>query len=350
MGGVCLPMAYGSSEPVGSLKEENAPGLIFGELLNTSSLASLVLRISPYRFSSHQAYEVKEFTFSLASGGMKPIPEKFRIALPKDAEVYCALLLEGRELLGEFLLFPTDCVMITLNLNTAKLVFGGPQADWLEAQAAIKEAEEFKHSLKSFPKTSKKPVQENEIGEDMLFQLNETAYADIPGWEQLVSYQASLPEERVELLRTELIGNFFGARLSKFLHIHKSLRIRTGQFSDQIQGLLASLSEKLKRDWQCLQPSLISAGYSNLLREWVKLEQLISDKPFEQVAADNFQGELLDKVLTGHLLDHIRCSAVEFGYWENYARKIITHPWKRIAASSLSSYGTGVPVKSTHNT
>ena len=341
-------MAYGS-EPFASLKEENAPALILGELLNSSSLSSLVLRISPYRFSSHQACEVKEFAFSLPGGGEKPIPEKFRIALPQDAEVYCTLLLDGRELLGEFLLFPTDCVMITLDLNTPKLVFGGPQADWLEAQHAIREAEKCQ-TLNSPPESSKKPAQENEIAEDLLFQLNETAYADIPGWEHLVSYQSSLPEERVELLRTELIGNFFGDRLSKFLGIHKSLRIKSGKLSKQIQNLLPGLSEKLSMDWQRLQPSLVSAGYTMLLREWLRLEQFISDKPFEQVAAANFQGEMLDKLLTGHMLDHIRYSAVEFGYWENYAGRIITPPWKRIAASSLSRYGTGVPLKSSHST
>lgn len=363
----------------GAIPSAPSGALIYGEIINPDSLTPLEMQVSEYKFlprvspSTYQLMiepELGQFLDGVLSHKIK----KFRMEVPTDQPAYVSITLQERVLLEDYLLFPTDSVMLSLNLETMQIVFAGPSAPWLNAQYLIKRGEDsdtfdsrilLDNDRETYlDKNGNRAAWEQyksqfgpelkilNIGQDgadyAIRELMDSDYRKIPGYQELQQSEPYLDRDCYELLKAELLGNYFSEKLKKFRQYQYGIPQVKGQqqLLDQMDRQLPALSKKILADIKGLKPSLISTGYNALLSEWVKLERLHTGASFEAIAKSHFDGEVLDRLLTGNLVDRIPYDATDWQSWEQYAEAIHSEPWKGIAGTELELYRTGQPVAS----
>ncbi|PZX57603.1 cytochrome oxidase Cu insertion factor (SCO1/SenC/PrrC family) [Algoriphagus ratkowskyi] len=364
---------WNGSEQKGGISSAQNGALIYGEIINPDSLGPLKLVYAEQKFSGRISTGEQEVTLiqeqgMFLDGVLNSQKKKFRIQVPQDSMVYVSLLLDGRVLLEDYLLHPSDSVMISMDLGRMNIVFGGPESVWMEAQFATKRGGDNTFNSRILLEQDKENFlnqQDNRAqweqyqeefgpklkifdlgmdGADYAFsQLMDDDYAKIPGWNQLLVFKSAIPSDRFDLLQADLVGNYYAEILRSFRQYQYGIPQIKGQreLLDRMNLMLPELSRKIKIDLDSLEPNLISQGYYSLASEWVKLDRMISGEAFETIVTGNFQGGFLDKLLVGNLLDRIKFTADELKFWENYTVLIKSDTWKRLADKTLAKYQTG---------
>ena len=280
-----------------------------------------------------------------------------------------SLLLQDRFILRDYVLFPGDSVMMAVDPRNWELVFGGPDAYWMDAQYAMKRGESSdtfysrrlmeqdkesfleqgnnREELERYRQEFGPELQVLELGRDgtdySYRKLMEAKFELIPGWKELQFYKEGLAKDLYDLLEADLVGNYLSQEIRNFRQFQYGIPKMKGQqeLLDRMDLMLPSLSEKIKEDIDLLEPSTFSARYNSLLTEWVKLERMIQGGSFEEIASANFEGEVLDRLLAGNLIARIQYSTEGWDYWENYAGLIQGQAWRALAETSLNAYQTG---------
>lgn len=352
--------------------------VIYGELINPDSLSPLRLVMTEHKLGYRNTAGESEVLVDLESGKfldgvMSSVRKKFRLRLPQEGAVYFSLVLGDRVLLEDYILFPSDSVMMSLDLRTMEIVFGGPDRGWMDAQYAVKRGEESDtfYSRRLMEQDREGFLERNnnraewekykqefgprlnivELGRDgadeSFARMINPDFGIIPGWKELQRYKADLSEDQYELLEADLIGNYFGEELRSFLQFQYGVPKMKGQqeLLDRMDLMIPELFAKLKTAIDSLTPSTFSVGYNFLITLWVKLERMISGDSFEHISSAHFEGEVLDRLLASNLMYRIRFTPEQMDYWEDYAQSIQSPKWKELAEGSLEIYRTGQPVK-----
>ncbi|MDI1323177.1 MAG: thioredoxin family protein [Algoriphagus sp.] len=339
LGGLCpfgsegqSKVAFPASTPVPALDTvgQGSGALIYGELINPDSLHPVELVFSPLQLKPDLQWEQQTFPAEIRHGEffdgiLDPRVKKFSVRLPQVSDAaYMSLKVGGHTILENFLVFPSDSVMVGMDLSKLHLVFGGPQAAWFEAQYQLQLSME-KHRFvnprilfefdrekmlatgdnrKNWEKGSNgfgsrlMILEQGKDGLDWEIASVLTPEFEVPARKELEEWKGNIPSDRFELLRTELVSGYLAQKLSSLrrygVSMSRSLKdsaalAKIGEVYPEIQDHYSSRLKELK--------DLNSAGYLNLVHEWVLFQASIEQKPAMDLIIAGYEGEERERLL-----------------------------------------------------
>ncbi|WP_339880595.1 thioredoxin family protein [uncultured Algoriphagus sp.] len=329
--------------------------LIYGEIINPDSLGQLRLSYSEDFLPNGTALLDSSLIIQLEHGTffdgvLDPRVQKFQVRVPiREEYIRLNLTIGDRKLLDSFFAFPGDSIQVGMDLQEFRIVFSGPQSPWFEAQYAIQreratarfagdrnlleidreallDQQDFRAQLLAQDSVFGARIAIYEFGRDGLDQersiLMDTSPADIPGWHALQRFQDQLPKNRIDLLKSQLLGAFYAEHLSTLRRYHFGMPLALGDSASaqRARELLPEILTKVKKDLLPLLEMGIAPATLDLAKEWISTEKILKNEPLELLVANTYQGEVRDKILLSLLMKDVEIGEVYPEQWETYGK------------------------------
>jgi hypothetical protein len=336
--------------------------LIYGEIINPDSLGPIIIKIAPYGFDN--TIDVQHIDLSTTHGKffdgvLDPRVRKFSAALPLGSEVaYFSLLVQDRPVLENFMITPGDSVKISIDLQRFQVVFGGSSGNWFETQYEIVRAQ--KQHLFDQPRylyerdkeallnqgTNRSQLEEAnqqfgarleivEQGIDGLQRdvdlLQMESLQAIPGYKALNWRKNLIPESKYELLKSQLIGTYYGTSLNSVRRYGYGLaRIRGDslameKFFHEMPAILSNLHGLIAD----LATTKLTNGYLQFASQWARTMSIVEYNPFQSIVQEEFEGELRDRLLFDYTVERLNREKNPQAFLEDIIPHIQSNPWKR---------------------
>ena len=370
LGGLCpfgsqgqSKVAFPASTPVPAVEPvgQGSGALIYGEINQPDSLFAVELVFSPLQLKPDLQWEQQTFPAELHHGEffdgiLDPRVQKFRVRLPQVSDAaYMSLKVGGNTILENFLVFPSDSVMVGVDISKLQLVFGGPQDAWFESQYQVQLAKE-KHRfvnpriLFEFDRERMLATGDNrenwengnvefgsrlkilEQGKDGLdWEIDGvlTPEFDIPARKVLEEWKGKIPSDRFELLRTELVAGYLAQKLSSLrrygISMSRSLKdsaalTKIREFYPEIQNHYNSCIQEIK--------ALSSSSYQNLVHEWVLFQASLEEKPAMDLIIAGYEGEKRERLLFTTMYYTLNRSEDPEGELRRYGKYFTLPQWR----------------------
>ena len=343
------PGPRGQEESIPSAREGEETALIYGELINPDSLGPLTLDLQNGLISGNLSLENETIPISLTPGTffdgvLDPRVRKFLIRIPISGDLASFRLKLGeRVVLKDMLISPGDSVMVGIDLQNHSIVFGGPSAEWFEAQFAVQRATSsriFQSPRGLLEKDSAILLDQNdnrqqwesqnrefgarlaiyEFGKSGLDQVKKELYKDgkdMPEWVALQNFKPELSQAQLGLLESRILGSFYSQNLGLLRQYHYGM---TKAFGDSLGmnrtlSVLPEVLDKLDRDLTYVLARGKSPEALQFAREWVLTSRILNPLPYPQLVSEKFQRLTRDRLLMGHLIKKLSTEEIPEEQW-----------------------------------
>ncbi len=328
--------------------------LIYGEIINPDSLGILTLEFSTGLLPLGQALHDSTIQVPLVHGTffdgiLDPRVQKFQTYIPiSDDFATLSLKIGERSLLRDILIFPGDSIKVGIDLQDFSLVFAGPQANWFEAQYAMHRAWKANHFSKArvlLENDREQLLEQNdnrfqieqqeyvfgsriaiyEFGKDGLDHelsiLMDSSLRSIPGWHALQKFQKLIPEDRFQLLESQLIGSYYAAHLATLRQYHHGMPLALGDTLSALRAkkLLPAILSKLDKLLNASLEKGPSPGAMEMAREWSYTEKIIRNEPLEELITSKYNSPIKEILLYSALLQDVGTKQLSPEAWMVYA-------------------------------
>ncbi|RAI85604.1 TlpA family protein disulfide reductase [Algoriphagus yeomjeoni] len=355
-----------------------SPVIIYGELINPDSLGPIQLTVYPYGKRvglGEDRHEITPLRGTFTDGVVDARVRKFLGKLEFTTDfAYLDLYLRDRPILKEYLVLPGDSIMISINLLTNQILFGGPSRQWFQAQFDIKR--EIATDRFNSPRVlveldreqflarsdNRSELQENETQfgsrleileqgktaiDRSLSLLGKNTGEDIPGYQTLEQYRKSLNDNQYSLLMSELVSSYYAGYLgeSRRYDLLVSRMRNDRQALERLGIVLPEILQHLKNQADKLDSTLPTAGLLNFLGEWAQTTALLSERSFLEVVTEVFENPLRERLLAEYVLATMNRQDDPLKYVDKFLPWISSNPWKDELESNQANFRLGVPLE-----
>tara|TARA_R110002020_G_scaffold131044_3_gene293033 strand:- start:3388 stop:4905 length:1518 start_codon:yes stop_codon:yes gene_type:complete len=328
--------------------------LIYGEIINPDSLGVLTLDFSSGLLPLGQALYDSTIQVPLAHGTffdgvLDPRVQKFKTYIPVDRDfARLSLKIGERSLLKDILVFPGDSIRVGIDLQDFSVVFAGPQANWFEAQYALQrawKANQFSKARVLLENDREELLEQNdyrfqieqqdsvfgsriaiyEFGKDGLDHefsvLMDSSLHSIPGWLALQGFQQLIPENRLKLLESQLIGSYYAEHLATFRQYHYGMPLALGDTLSALRAkkLLPAILSKLDKELNVFLDGGLTPGALDLAKEWIYSEKIVREESLEELIADKYNYPVKEKILYSAFLKYAETTQLSGDVWRVYS-------------------------------
>lgn len=351
---------------------------IYGELINPDSLAPIQVTLSPY--GEHSSIDRLERELPTTHGRffdgvLDPRVKKFQAKIPFDSDfAYVNIKIDGRSILENFIVLPSDSVKIGIDLSKFQLVFGGPSQQWFETQYRIK------RSIKSYqfdtPRTLIELDREallDQGGNRALVQSQDSVFGariqileqgkdatdlnlaklcvdlgpEIPGFEILENSKSRLNSMQFQLLQSQLAGDFFGGTLSQLRRYDLIVsRLRNNQEAlDKLDKNLPEALEHLKTIFNSLGSSAPTEGMIRFLSEWAQTNASFTNQPFIEAVLEDIPPKFQEQVLADYALAQVSKQNNHLEFLDSFLAHVKHEPWSGALKDIRKRVKVGLPLR-----
>ncbi|SFT46055.1 Peroxiredoxin [Algoriphagus locisalis] len=319
---------------------EQAPVVIYGEIINPDSLSPLKISVTPYYLSRSSRFKKSHFTPDLNRGTfwdgvLDPRVQKFALEIPDLLRpAYISLKVGEKELLDNYLVFPHDSLKIDIDLMDMQLVFGGPSQAFFEVQYQLhrlQKTKQFNSPSKVVLGSAEKLLSQKDyraqweannklFGSRLEFEkLDVSSFNDLleeiefrgdaidEELELLLGMERSLTPSQSELLTLELYAGYYHDLLHR-LYLSYYSRLPSLYDTEELPVIYGRINQLMKdialKDFS-VSAKLVSANWLNQEMDRLTLISLTEHKPFLQIAQEQHDSELLDRVGAAFLTQNL---------------------------------------------
>ncbi|WP_339869387.1 thioredoxin-like domain-containing protein [uncultured Algoriphagus sp.] len=374
------PGFYGQEGPRSPAPLEESVALIYGELINPDSLSPLLVEVRPYYLDAKSDFmvQVMEPGFGVGEtfdGVMNPLVRKFSSSLSLgDRPGYFSIILGGRALLEDFIVFPGDSLKVELDLRQMDVLFAGEDAAFYEAQYAIgREArrlafeaprqliakadsrilstpgnlEKLEHFQGQFGSRLIVMSPGKESLDHLLLGLREDNPQVIAQMDVLESFSDKLDVQEFELLEAQILGGIHYSVLTTFRKFHYPDFL--ARFSESEQAHYKSLILDSFQDFPegdfGEETRLVSKDYLNYALEKSMVTALFEGLSLLGVVDSLYAGEMAEKLKTAYLSNYLSQLPKQPYVLEKYLAEVSSSPWKERLESLKRSHVPGGAVE-----
>jgi hypothetical protein len=363
----------GESSPV-PLGESVA--LIYGELINPDSLSPLQIEVRPYYLDRKSTFMVEVLEPELRvgetfDGVMNPIVRKFSSSLSlEDRPGYFSVILGGRPLLEDFIVFPGDSLKVELDLRYLDVLFGGVDAAFYEAQYAIQRearrlvfdaprqlvARADSRLLSKPGNLEKLSYFQGEFGSHLLVMnpgkesLDYLLQGLLPDNPQvkaqmdiLKTYRDALDAFEYQLLEAQIYGSTYYSVLTNVRKFHypefasRFTKAEQERYKRTILDSFRNFPEENMSD----EVELVSKDYLNYSLERSMLTALFEKRSLLGVVDSLYSNEMAEKLKTAYLSNYLSQLPDQPYVLEKYLEVVHSYPWRERIESLKRSHVPG---------
>jgi hypothetical protein len=252
------------------------------------------------------------------------------------------------------------------------VVFGGPSGSWFDTQYAIardQEQEKFDSPrvlleinrevmLDRNDNRAQINIAENTFGAQLsILELgNEVVARDmnllswdhqdrIPGIASLNAAKNLFTEDQYKLLKSELIGNYYGLRLSSLRRLGVAKAMNPEEAMAELTLEVQILLNDLRSRVEDMASSPISAGYIKLASEWTLTKAMMEQTTFQEIAAREFKGEVRERLLYDYSVQRLNRQEDPQKFLAEALGHIKKDPWRQHLLDLSGQFERYVPLR-----
>jgi hypothetical protein len=331
--------------------------LVYGELINPDSLGVLMISYSEVFLSQGMALRDSSFQLDVTHGTfydgvLDPRAKKFLTRIPvKDGPILLNLNIGQRSLLRDYLAFAGDSIKVGIDLQEFSLVFSGPQADWFEVQHAVKRAQaaarfgasravlenDREGLLAQADYRARTLAQDTVFGSRMVIYefgrdgldlerdiLLDTSRHAIPGWTVLQSFRERIPQDRLSLLESQLVGAHHAGHLATFRKYHYGMPLALGDSlsAKRAKAAMPEILDKLDTDLSEALDKGLSPGALDLARDWSATARVLDGARLEASIAQKYRSPVRDRLLLSTIRKQLQLGGIPDSAWDYFAAQL----------------------------